>query len=340
MYEILNKLKPEEIKKLTGFNIRGNFITKKIDGPINRIKICIPIDPSILINKEKGERVNKYLSAFVMNIAPNDRYNVGVEITRHFGFLCIHIAFLNNLVDYERTNLVLAELITGLNTFGEKEIEYVKTVDIRDNFKDISVEEFNKLVKPYMDDKKMFFIIEHNNPDFMLDVEVNDDFNFTKDVNPLSENTGYMVGSEEDTIKMWIHVMSLVFIFNFKDTSSYLIKDNKLLMAIAGASTMNDNLSSVYKTIISDIKTEKDLTCFINSLLTSYLSDEQEIITSAPHKFIEKYMLFDIPYIVDSKEFVKFMSEAISDKEVLEKFTTLISKDSVTEIDMDNSIPS
>lgn len=339
MYKILNKLKPEEIKDLTGLNIRGNFITKKIDGAVNKIKICIPVDPSILVDKEKGERVHKYISAFGINIAPNDRYNVGMEITRHFGFLCIHIAFLNNLVDYERTNLVLAELITGLNTFGEKEIEYAKTVDLMGNFKDLSVEEFNELVKPYMDDKKMFFIIEHNNPDLILDVEVNDEFNFNKDVSPLSENTGYMVGNEEETLKMWIHLMSLVFIFNFKDTSTFLIKDNKLLIAITGLD-MNDKLSVAYKTIVSDIKTDKDLACFINSLLTSYLSDEEELIISAPHRFIEKYMLFDTPYIVNSGEFVKFMTEAISDKEILDKFITIINGDSVTEIDMDNSIPS
>ena len=262
-----------------------------------------------------------------------------MEITRHFGFLCIHIAFLNNLVDYERTNLVLAELITGLNTFGEKEIEYAKTVDLMGNFKDLSVEEFNELVKPYMDDKKMFFIVEHNNPDFTLDVEVNDEFNFNKDVSPLSENTGYMVGNEEETLKMWIHLMSLVFIFNFKDTSTFLIKDNKLLIAVTGLD-INDKLSVAYKTIVSDIKTEKDLACFINSLLTSYLSDEEELIISAPHSFIEKYMLFDTPYIVNSGEFVKFMTEAISDKEILDKFITIINGDSVTEIDMDNSIPS
>ena len=339
MYKILNKLKPEEIKNLTGLNIRGNFITRKIDGAVNKIKICIPIDPSILIDKEKGERVHKYISAFGINIAPNDRYNVGMEITKHFGFLCIHIAFLNNLVDYERTNLVLAELITGLNTFGEKEIEYAKTVDLMGNFKDLSVEEFNELVKPYMDDKKIFFIIEHNNPDFILDVEVNDEFNFNKDVSPLSENTGYMVGNEEETLKMWIHLMSLVFIFNFKDTSTFLIKDNKLLIAVTGLD-INDKLSVAYKTIVSDIKTDKDLACFINSLLTSYLSDEEELIISAPHSFIEKYMLFDTPYIVNSGEFVKFMTEAISDKEILDKFITIINGDSVTEIDMDNSIPS
>lgn len=339
MYKILNKLKPEEIKDLTGLNIRGNFITRKIDGAVNKIKICIPIDPSILIDKEKGERVHKYISAFGINIAPNDRYNVGMEITKHFGFLCIHIAFLNNLVDYERTNLVLAELITGLNTFGEKEIEYAKTVDLMGNFKDLSVEEFNELVKPYMDDKKMFFIIEHNNPDLTLDVEVNDEFNFNKDIKPLSENTGYMVGNEEETLKMWIHLMSLVFIFNFKDTSTFLIKDNKLLIAVTGLD-INDKLSVAYKTIVSDIKTEKDLACFINSLLTSYLSDEEELIISAPHSFIEKYMLFDTPYIVNSGEFVKFMTEAISDKEILDKFITIINGDSVTEIDIDNSIPS
>lgn len=339
MYKILNKLKPEEIKDLTGLNIRGNFITRKIDGAVNKIKICIPIDPSILIDKEKGERIHQYISAFGINIAPNDRYNVGMEITKHFGFLCIHIAFLNNLVDYERTNLVLAELITGLNTFGEKEIEYAKTVDLMGNFKDLSIEEFNELVKPYMDDKKMFFIIEHNNPDFVLDIEVNDEFNFNKDVSPLSENTGYMVGNEEETLKMWIHLMSLVFIFNFKDTSTFLIKDNKLLIAITGLD-INDKLSVAYKTIVSDIKTEKDLACFINSLLTSYLSDEEELIISAPHRFIEKYMLFDTPYIVNSGEFVKFMTEAISDKDILDKFITIINGDSVTEIDMDNSIPS
>ena len=339
MYKILNKLKPEEIKDLTGLNIRGNFITRKIDGAVNKIKICIPVDPSILIDKDKGERVHKYISAFGINIAPNDRYNVGMEITRHFGFLCIHIAFLNNLVDYERTNLVLAELITGLNTFGEKEIEYAKTVDLMGNFKDLSVEEFNELVKPYMDDKKMFFIVEHNNPDLILDVEVNDEFNFNKDVKPLSENTGYMVGNEEETLKMWIHLMSLVFIFNFKDTSTFLIKDNKLLIAVTGLD-INDKLSVAYKTIVSDIKTDKDLACFINSLLTSYLSDEEELIISAPHRFIEKYMLFDTPYIVNSGEFVKFMTEAISDKEILDKFITIINGDSVTEIDMDNSIPS
>lgn len=339
MYKILNKLKPEEIKDLTGLNIRGNFITRKIDGAVNKIKICIPIDPSILVDKEKGERIHQYISAFGINIAPNDRYNVGMEITRHFGFLCIHIAFLNNLVNYERTNLVLAELITGLNTFGEKEIEYVKTVDLMGNFKDLSVEEFNELVKPYMDDKKMFFIVEHNNPDLVLDVEVNDEFNFNKDVSPLSENTGYMVGNEEDTMRMWIHLMSLVFIFNFKDTSTFLIKDNKLLIAVTGLD-INDKLSVAYKTIVSDIKTEKDLACFINSLLTSYLSDEEELIISAPHSFIEKYMLFDTPYIVNSGEFVKFMTEAISDKEILDKFITIINGDSVTEIDMDNSIPS
>ena len=143
MYKILNKLKPEEIKDLTGLNIRGNFITRQIDGAVNKIKICIPVDPSILVDKEKGERVHKYISAFGINIAPNDRYNVGMEITRHFGFLCIHIAFLNNLVDYERTNLVLAELITGLNTFGEKEIEYAKTIDLMVNFKHLSIEEVN-----------------------------------------------------------------------------------------------------------------------------------------------------------------------------------------------------
>ena len=339
MYKILNKLNPEEIKKLTGFNIRGNFITRKIDGAVNKIKICIPVDPSILVDKEKGERVHKYLSAFGFNIAPNDRYNVGVEITRHFGFLCIHIAFLNNLVDYERTNLVLAELITGLNTFGEKEIEYAKTVDLMGNFKDLSVEEFNELVKPYMDDKKMFFIIEHNNPNFVLDVEVNDEFIFNKDVKPLSENTGYMVGDEKDTIKMWVHLMSLVFIFNFKDTSTFLIKDNKLLIAISGLD-IHDKLSAAYKNIVSDIKTDKDLACFINSLLTSYLSDEEELIVSAPHRFIEKYMLFDTPYIVNSGEFVKFMTEAISDKDILDKFVTILNGDSVTEIDMNNSIPS
>ena len=339
MYKILNKLKPEEIKDLTGLNIRGNFITRKIDGAVNKIKICIPIDPSILIDKEKGERVHQYISAFGINIAPNDRYNIGMEITKHFGFLCIHIVFLNNLVDYERTNLVLAELITGLNTFGEKEIEYAKTVDLMGNFKDLSIEEFNELVKPYMDDKKMFFIVEHNNPDLILDVEVNDEFNFNKDVSPLSENTGYMVGNEEETLKMWIHLMSLVFIFNFKDTSTFLIKDNKLLIAVTGLD-INDKLSVAYKTIVSDIKTEKDLACFINSLLTSYLSDEEELIISAPHSFIEKYMLFDTPYIVNSGEFVKFMTEAISDKEILDKFITIINGDSVTEIDMDNSIPS
>lgn len=339
MYKILNKLKPEEIKDLTGLNIRGNFITRKIDGAVNKIKICIPINPSILTDKDKGERVHKYISAFGINIAPNDRYNVGMEITRHFGFLCIHIAFLNNLVDYERTNLVLAELITGLNTFGEKEIEYAKTVDLMGNFKDLSIEEFNELVKPYMDDKKMFFIIEHNNPDLILDVEVNDEFNFNKDVSPLSENTGYMVGNEEETLKMWIHLMSLVFIFNFKDTSTFLIKDNKLLIAVTGLD-INDKLSVAYKTIVSDIKTEKDLACFINSLLTSYLSDEEELSISAPHRFIEKYMLFDTPYIVNSGEFVKVMTEAISDKEILDKFIIIINGDSVTEIDMDNSIPS
>ena len=339
MYKILNKLKPEEIKNLTGLNIRGNFITRKIDGAVNKIKICIPIDPSILVDEDKGERVHKYISAFGINIAPNDRYNVGIEITKHFGFLCIHIAFLNNLVDYERTNLVLAELITGLNTFGEKEIEYAKTVDLMGNFKDLSIEEFNELVKPYMDDKKMFFIIEHNNPDLVLDVEVNDEFSFNKDDSPLSENTGYMVGNEEETLKMWIHLMSLVFIFNFKDTSTFLIKDNKLLIAVTGLD-INDKLSVAYKTIVSDIKTDKDLACFINSLLTSYLSDEEELIISAPHRFIEKYMLFDTPYIVNSGEFVKFMTEAISDKEILDKFITIINGDSVTEIDMDNSIPS
>lgn len=339
MYKILNKLKPEEIKDLTGLNIRGNFITRKIDGAVNKIKICIPVDPSILIDKEKGERVHQYISAFGINIAPNDRYNVGIEITKHFGFLCIHIAFLNNLVDYERTNLVLAELITGLNTFGEKEIEYAKTVDLMGNFKDLSVEEFNELVKPYMDDKKMFFIIEHNNPDLILDVEVNDEFNFNKDVSPLSENTGYMVGNGEETLKMWIHLMSLVFIFNFKDTSTFLIKDNKLLIAVTGLD-INDKLSAAYKNIVSDIKTDKDLACFINSLLTSYLSDEEELSISAPHRFIEKYMLFDTPYIINSGEFIKFMTEAISDKEILDKFITIINGDSVTEIDMDNSIPS
>lgn len=339
MYKILTKLKSKEIEKLTGFKVRGNFITRKVDGNINRIKICIPVDPNLILDEDKSDIIQRYLKTFCMVIGPNDRYVVGMEVTPHLGFFCIHIAFLNDLTPYERTNIILAELITGINTFGEKEIEYIKGQAVSNMLGDINIEEFNKYVKPIMNDKKIFFIVEHNNPDLVIDIEVNDEFDYSKDVQPLSDNTGYMIGNDKETTEMWLYLTALIFIFNLKGTSRYMIKDNKLLISIKSIVSIN-NLGTFLRTVINDIKDDEGKETFINSLLTSYMCDEEELKWRESHSFIEKYLLFDNPYIDDINEFSEFMKETLFNKELLEKFISLIDEKSVTEVDMDEYKPS
>ena len=335
MYKKLTNLEMREIEKLTGYKVRGNFITKRIEGSINKIKVCIPVDPKLILDDDTRDIFKKYLKAFSLALGPNDRYVVGMEITYHFGFFCIHIAFLNNLVGYERTNLILAEIITGINTFGEKEINYVKDQAVAKVVGNLDIEEFNEYVKPVMNDKKIFFIVEHNNPDFVLDVEVNDEFNFSKDINPLVENTGYLVGDEDETIQMWLFMMAIVFIFNLKNTSTYLLKDNRLLIAVKSLLPINE-IGSLLRTVMSEMKDDESRSTFINSLLTSYISDEEEIRNREPHLFIEKYLLFDTPFIYDPSEFSKLMLDTYFNQDLLEKFVSLIDEKIISIDDRDD----
>ena len=149
------------------------------------------------------------------------------------------------------------------------------------------------------------------------------------------KNTGYLVGDEDETIQMWLFMMAIVFIFNLKNTSTYLLKDNRLLIAVKSLLPISE-IGSLLRTVMSEMKDDEPRSTFINSLLTSYISDEEELRNREPHLFVEKYLLFDTPFIYDPSEFSKLMLDTYFNQDLLEKFVSLIDEKVISIDDRDD----
>ena len=321
MYEVFKNLEKEKLEELTGLKIRGNFLTRKSTGNIDKIKILIPVDPKRNTDIEYSNKLFSYVSAFAFMLIPNNRYIAKCNNESiNYGFISIDIIFVNNLVKYNRLNIILAEIINAMNKFSSKEIDYVMNSNIRHVLKtDISAEEFEKDFKHLFDDKRCFFVLETIKPDD-IHVDINEEANIFKDIKPLKENTGLMLESEEELMKMWIHVKTMCHIFNSYDSLSS-IKDNKLLISIIGVN-LKDMLKIYSECLNMNDNDREDLayTVMTNMMYENELKRQENL-----DLFIEEFFLLDNPYITKGNEFITFIEDTLKDKEILEKFTNLLS---------------
>lgn len=321
MYEVFKNLEKEKLEELTGLKIRGNFLTRKSTGNIDKIKILIPVDPKRNTDVEYNNKLMSYISAFTFMLVPNNRYIAKCnDRDMNYGFIAIDIIFVNNLVKYNRLNIILAEIINAMNALSSKEIDFTMNSNIRSVLKtDISGEEFEKDFKYLFDDKRCFFILETIKPDD-IHVDINEEASLFKDITPLKENTGFMLESEDEMMKIWIHIKTMCHIFNLFD-SLVTIKDKKLLVSLIGV-----NLKDMLK-IYSDclVLNDNDREDLAYTVMTNIMYENELKRQAGIEDFIEEFFLFDNPYITKGDEFITLIDETLKDKDTLEKFNNLLS---------------